>query len=370
METPLKHWKKNTLALAALGAGLACTHAAHAAEAFQLRYNIAGSLGGEMFGAPGRSGLAGGIAWTDILIDKITGDDGRPLTSTLAGGSVALPAPTPAALSPTYGATTARVDASGSQRQWNVAFGYVTADTYAGGRFAFGVNVPYATKKQVIDIGATPPQLQWNPAVPAATQQAVQAQFDGRFAGGLAAQSSASTGQVTAFGDSDLQFGWLHAGERLRMLAGASIVLPTGRYSTGPAPDIGFGNFYTLRPSFQAAYLPTPDIALAGKLTVGLNTRNKDNQLRSGDWVSLEAAAGYRTPIGPVGVHSVWVQQTQGDSRNPFGASKLMSTNVGAFFTTRVPGVDAILTLQYMATVDSRNARSGTYSQARLIKLF
>ena len=66
----------------------------------------------------------------------------------------------------------------------------------------------------------------------------------------------------------------------------------------------------------------------------------------------------------------MWVQQTQADSNNSFGASKLMSTNVGAFFTTKVPVVDAILTLQYMATVDSRNARAGSYSQARLIKLF
>ncbi len=323
-----------------------------------------------MFGAPDRSGVAAGIAWTDILIDKITGDDGHPLTSTLPGGTVALPAPTPAALYPTYGATTAHVDATGSQRQWNLAFGYVTSDTWAGGRFAFGINVPYATKKQTIDITATPPQLQWNPAVPAATQAAVQGQFDTKFGNGLAAQSAASTGQVTSFGDSDIQFGWLRAGEQFRMLAGASLVLPTGGYKAGPAPNIGFGNFYTLRPSFQAAYLPMPDIAISGKVTVGLNTRNKDNQLRSGDWVGLELAAGYKTPIGPIGLHSVWVQQTQGDSNNSFGASKLMSTNVGAFFTTRVPVVDAILTLQSMATVDSRNARSGTYTQARMIKLF
>ena len=366
----MKTWKKNPLALAALGAGLACAHTAHAAEAFQLRYNIAGSLGGEIFGAPDRSGLAAGVAWTDILIDKITGADGHALTSTLPGGTVALPAPTPAALYPSYGATTAAVDARGSQRQWNLAFGYVTSDTYAGGRFAFGINVPYATKKQTIDISATPPQLQWNPVVPAATQAAVQAQFDTKFGNGLAAQSAASTGQVSAFGDTDIQFGWLHAGEQWRMLAGASLVLPTGQYATGPAPNIGFGNFYTLRPAFQAAYLPTPDIAFSGKVTVGLNTRNKDNQLRSGDWIGLEAAAGYKTALGPIGVHSVWVQQTQGDSRNSFGASKLMSSNVGAFFTTRLPVVDAVLTLQYMATVDSRNARSGTYSQARLIKLF
>ena len=81
-----------TLALAALAA--ACGQA-EGAEAFQLRYNIAGSLGGEMFGVPDRAGFAAGLAYTDIVIDKVTGDDGHALTSTLAGGSVPLPAPAP-----------------------------------------------------------------------------------------------------------------------------------------------------------------------------------------------------------------------------------------------------------------------------------
>lgn len=356
-----------TLALAALAA--ACGQA-EGAEAFQLRYNIAGSLGGEMFGVPDRAGFAAGLAYTDIVIDKVTGDDGHALTSTLAGGSVPLPAPAPAALYPTYGATTAVVASRGTQRQWNLAFGYVSADTYAGGRFAAGVNIPYATKKQDIDITAMPPTLQWNPAVPAGTQAAVNTAFDARFAGGIAAQSAASTGEVSGLGDSDLQFGWLHAGEQLRMLAGVSLVLPTGQYQTGPAPNIGFGHFYTLRPAFQAAWLPTPDIAISGKLTLGLNTCNSANHLRSGDWAGFEAAAGYRTPIGPVGLHMVAVHQYQDDSGNSFGASRLQSTNVGAFFTTKLPVVEALLTLQTMVTADSRNARSGTYSQARIIKLF
>ncbi len=362
----MKPFLTTALALAAVAA---CQQAG-AAEAFQLRYNIAGSLGGEMFGAPDRSGVAAGIAWTDIVIDKVTGDDGRPLTTTLPGGTVPLPAPAPSAIYPTYAPTTATVASRGTQRQWNLAVGYVTSDTYAGGRFAFGVNVPYATKKQDIDITATPPTLDWNPAVPASTQSAVDAAFDGKFAGGLAAQSAASTGEVTSLGDSDLQFGWLHAEEQLRMLAGVSLVLPTGGYKVGPAPNIGFGHFYTLRPAFQAAYLPTPEIAFSAKFTLGLNTRNSANHLRSGDWAGFEAAAGYRTPLGPVGVHMVMVHQYQDDSGNSFGASRLQSTNVGAFFTTKVPVVDAIATVQTMVTTDSRNARSGTYSQLRLIKLF
>lgn len=198
----------------------------------------------------------------------------------------------------------------------------------------------------------------------------MQAGFDTAYQSGLRADGATETGDTQALGDIDLQFGWGYAGEKLRVLAGASLVLPTGDY-TPNVPSIGFGNFYTLRPSVQAVYLPAPEIALAGKLTVGLNTRNSDNHLRSGDWAGLELAAGYRTPVGPVGVHAVYVQQYQDDSNNSFGASRISETNVGAFFTTRAPFIPgASLTLQYMGTVDARNARSGRFLQARILKLF
>ena len=279
-----------------------------------------------MFGAPDRAGFAAGLAYTDIVIDKVTGDDGHALTSTLAGGSVPLPAPVPAALYPSYGATTAVVASRGTQRQWNLAFGYVSADTYAGGRFAAGVNIPYATKKQDIDITATPPARCSGtpPFRPPRRPPVGNIAFDTKFGNGLAAQSAASSGEVSALGDTDLQFGWLYAGEQFRMLAGASLV-PAHRAIRRRAlrPGIGFGHFYTLRPAFQAAWLPTPDIAISGKLTLGLNTRNSANHLRSGDWAGFEAAAGYRTPVGPIGVHMVIVQQYQDDSRNTFGASRL-----------------------------------------------
>jgi hypothetical protein len=71
-----------------------------------------------------------------------------------------------------------------------------------------------------------------------------------------------------------------------------------------------------------------------------------------------------------VGLHSVFVQQYQDDSNNPWGASRFRSLNAGAFFTTKVPVVDAVLTAQYMTTTDSRNAKSGSFTQLRMLKLF
>jgi hypothetical protein len=104
-------------------------------------------------------------------------------------------------------------------------------------------------------------------------------------------------------------------------------------------------------------------------VSLGLNSRNRDNQLRSGNWFGLELAAGYMTPIGVVGVHALRVQQYQDDDHNPFGASRFRSTNAGVFFTTRLPVVDAIMTLQYVDATASRNAKHGSLTQLRLIKL-
>lgn len=361
-------------ATARLALSLACTVAAssvaEAGEDFQVRYNLAGSLGGEIFAPPDLQGLTGGIALTRVDIHKITGNDGERLTQTLPGGILPLPAPTPATLYPGYGPATGVIDARGSLVQWNLGLAWLSAARYGGGRLALAMNLPYGIKKQGFGAQATTPTLHWNPAVPAATQAAVQAGFDRQFQSTVAAMAAAEGGSVSGIGDMELHAGWRHATDELRVLAGASLVLPTGRYNQASGPDIGFGNFYTLRPAAQLVYLPRPDIALAGRVTVGLNTRNRDNDLRSGNWASLEGAAGYLTRLGPVGVHVVHAQQYQDDSNNRWGPSRYRSTNAGLFWTTRVPVLDVVLTLQHMATVQSRNAKNGTYSQVRVSKSF
>jgi hypothetical protein len=161
----------------------------------------------------------------------------------------------------------------------------------------------------------------------------------------------------------------LFVGEKWRVLAGTSLVLPTGKYGADPKPDTGTGNFRTLRPALQLTYLPASRVALGAKLSLGINSRNRDNQLRSGNWFGVELAAGYKTPVGVVCVHALRVQQYQDDQGNPFGPSRFRSTNAGAFFTAVVPGLDAVLTLQYIDTVSSRHAKHGSFTQLRLIKL-
>jgi hypothetical protein len=362
--------KKSALRAAAACAALACVETARAAEGFELRYNVAGSLGGEMFVPPDQKGWIGGVAVTHIKINKVTGDDGKRMAIGIPGGAVPMPAPIPAALNPTYGRNAAQLDASGTMTRMDLALGYLTSDRYGGGRLAFGIDIPFARKSQSVNASAGTPALNWNAALPAAARAAAQAQFGTQYQAAVSAQTADMNGDVSGIGDMELLAGWEYVGEKLRVLAGGSIVLPTGKYDKGAAPDIGTGNFFTFRPALQAAYLPTPDIGLAGKVTIGLNTRNRDNDLRSGNWVGLEAAAGYKTRIGVFGLHGVHVQQYQDDDNNPLGPSRLRSTHAGAFFTTKVPGIDAALTVQYMATTSSHNAKHGDFMQLRLIKTF
>ena len=349
---------------------MAASNGAGAAEGFQVRYNIAGSLGGEIFAPPNTTGLLAGMAATYIDVKKVTGDDGKPLTMTVPGGTVPLPAPTPSALYPTYGEGTAHIDGTGNLKLFNFVLGYITKETYGDGRLAFGVNLPYGVKKQSFGVSATTPALQWDSSIPQGTRDAVAAAFDEGYQAGLAEQAAAESGTVSGFGDLELQAGWLYADGPLRVLAGASVVLPTGKYDDAAGPDIGFGNFYTFRPAVQVGYLATPDFAIGGKVTLGLNSKNKDNDLRSGDWLGLEAAAAYKTAIGAIGVHGVYVRQYQDDKNNDFGGSRFQTSNGGLFFTTRLPVVDAAVTIQLMKTLSSRNAKAGTFSQVRFVKVF
>ncbi|MGO4382064.1 transporter [Pseudoduganella sp. RAF53_2] len=351
------------------GAMLAASFAsAHAAEGFEPRYNLAGSLAGEIFSPPDQTGWAIGTAVTRVPVRHVTGDDGKDLTLPVPGGTLSVPG-LPSALQPSYGPGKTTVYGNGSMTRTDVALGYITTEQYSGGRFLFVLDLPYIRKDQHIGVSGATPALSWPGPMPAEVQAGVGGQFQTQYQNALAAQGAASTGIIHGLGDAEMMAGWQYVGEKWRVLGGASLILPTGKYHDDPQPDAGTGNFRTLRPAMQVAYLPTSSIALGAKVSLGLNTRNRDNQLRSGNWFGVELAAGYMTPIGVVGVHALRVQQYQDDENNPFGASRFRSTNAGAFFTTKVPVVDAILTLQYIDTTASRNAKHGSFYQLRLIKL-
>lgn len=344
-----------------------------AADAFLVRYNVAGSLGGEIFAPLDQPGVVVAGALTRIDIDKLSGDHGEAHTMAVPGGVLPLPAPAPAALYPSYGGREIVSGTAGSsQNQQNVAIGYISPEVVGGGHLTFGVNLAYAVIKQRLTLAVPTPALSYpNPLAPSAAARAqVAAGFDAGYQAGLAAQGNALSGNDEGMGDAELLGGWTYSSERWRVVAGGSIVLPTGHYDSTRAVNVGFGNFYTLRPAFQAAWLATPHFAVAGKFTLGLNDRNRDNHVRSGNWAGAEAALAYLSPVGVVGAHTVLVRQYQDDDGGAFGANRYALTGTGLFFTTRLPVIDAALTAQYMTSRSSRNAKAGSFAQLRLVKLF
>lgn len=342
-----------------------------AAEDFQVRYNLAGSLGGEIFAPPVKSGWGGGIALTRVSVDKVTGGDGNPITQPIPGGVVSVPG-APSFAYPTYGKNTATLVSGGSLNIYNVAIGYLSTEFAPGERFAFLATVPYGRKDQRIDAVASTPALNY-PAPAAyspAQRSAIESQFGVGYQRQLGAAAGPQNGIVSGVGDVELQGGWLLERARWRVLTGVALVLPTGKYSSASGPDIGYGNFYTLRPSIQASYQATEKVGLAGKLSFGFNSRNRDSGVRSGNWASLEGAAAYMTPIGPIGLHAVYVDQFQDDKGNVFGPARFKTSNAGAFFTTKLPGADGAVTLQIMRTVSSRYAKAGSFAQVRAVFFF
>ncbi|MBL0422158.1 transporter [Ramlibacter sp. AW1] len=357
------------LTLTILCAGAAAPGLSAAAERFQLRHNLAGTLPGELVAIPASSGWVGSMTYTHSNVHKVTGADGERLNLAIPGGVVPLPAPAPAALYPTYPATTASVDFRARLRQVNLSLSYATEARPTTGRFVVGANLPYLQREQTTRLQAQTPALSWRPGVPAATQAAVGSSFNQSYQAGLAAQAAAESGEISGFGDAEVYGGWIAPESPVRLAATAALVVPTGRYDAAAGVDAGQGDFFTFKPSVRAAWQLDEKLVTAGKLVFGFNSRNRDTNVRSGHWAGFEAAVAYRLPIALVGVNGVHVQQLRDDDNNPFGASRFRATSAGLFITSELPAIGS-LTFQYTAMLESRNARHGNVTQLRLTRAF
>jgi hypothetical protein len=208
------------------------------------------------------------------------------------------------------------------------------------------------------------------PGAPQAAQAAAQAAFASAYQANLAALSEAGTEVIDGPGDVEFTAAWAYQNDALKAIAGASLAVPTGRYDPASTVNIGFGDFYTLRPGVMVAYAASESVTLGMRASLGFNTRNKDTDVRSGNYGALDLALAWRTPVGVVGPHVLQVKQWTDDSGGTQGANRFDATGVGGFYTTLVPGIEAALNLSYMKIVESRNALSGSFFQLRMSKQF
>ena len=369
------------------GCVLACLSAnALAAEGFRLRHPPVGLFGPEIAGRVDTPGFFGTASLSHARVDEVVGNSG----DTLALPARVLPLPTGA---PTGGAVpngtyalqvpAGRVDLAQNQTQLNLVGGLVTRPDYAGGSFALRVNVPFI--RQSRSFAATQPPGAVAPApsaqLPAQLRgaiSAVAAAANAQVQSTLAASAATQNTDVSGLGDIELSAAWVRRIERLRVAANLNLHLPTGKYDRTRGPNPGFGDFYTLQPSVAVTYalgdsLDSPrwaqGVSLAGRVSYGVNSTNRDTDYRTGNFIALECAAVKVMGPWAVGANLLSVQQVTDDRAAGVvvADSRYRSHAAGPFVAYKFPGRDLAFNVQLSQSFGGRNALVARTLQLRLV---
>jgi hypothetical protein len=370
-------FRRALLAAAALGA---CAGSALAADGFKVRFPLSGTLGGEIVAQVDNPGFFASVSLTQSEIDKITDGTGNAFQQVKAG-SFATPAPIAGAVRTATYAGTVAVDLNQSQTNVNLILGYQSEKHDGGGHLLLALNLPYPTRldRQVTYSGTPPTLSTLAPALTsrplpagtgAAAQAGAQAGFNTVYQAQLKALSTTGGGVIDGVGDTEVTVAWICPKDDLKVVTGLTLAMPTGQYDAASPLNVGFGNFYTLRPGAAVAYNPSVNWTLGARGSLAFNSRNKDNQIKSGDYAALDMAAAYRSPFGVFGPHLVVIKQFTDDDGGALGANRFSSTGAGILFTTLIPTLEAAVNLSYMTTLSSRNALSGSFYQLRVTKAF
>ena len=126
---------------------------------------------------------------------------------------------------------------------------------------------------------------------------------------------NAQSGTVTGMGD--LEFGPLmhwEIGDNQSANFVPTIIVPTGDYDANSRLNMGYGNFYTFRPSAQYAFIGDGwDVGARGVLS--FNTRNKGTGYYSGNMVNVDwQAMKFVSEDVRLGLQGYLVRQVNGDS--------------------------------------------------------
>ena len=359
---------------------LACSCNLEAAETYKFRQAPVGAFGGEIAAPADNPGFFGTASLAQIQITQINDANGNSLTP---------PAIAPIQLNPALpykvAFPTGTLAIKQDQTQLNLVGGYLTESTYGDGRVAFAINVPFIQQKRtylvtqpagVLTPAATTPPLsaavvgQLNAGVAAANAQ-VQAR--------IAVASATQNLETSGVGDAELSTVWIRHVDRLKVAAGVSLFAPTGSYDKNRGPNPGFGNFYTLRPGIAATYNLNPKhsdsawdagVTIAGRVSYGINTRNKDTDYKSGNFIYAEGGIVKVTGDWAYGLNALTMKQISDDTGTgvPAGGNRYKTNGVGPFVSFKLPGKDAGFNLQYIDSLGGRNAVAIKGLQLRFVK--
>jgi hypothetical protein len=359
---------------------LACSLNAQAAESYKLRQAPIGAFGGEIAASADKPGFFGTASLTSLQIYKI---------ADAAGNDVAPPAISPIQLNPAlpYKVTfpAGKLAFNQDQTQLNLVGGYLTEGTYGNGHVAFAVNVPFIEQKRTYLVTQPAGTL-----TPAATVPPLSAPIVGQLNAGTAAANAQVQARVAAasaiqnletsgLGDAELSTVWVRHADRLKVAAGVSLFVPTGSYDKNRGPNPGFGDFYTLRPGVAVTYNLNPKqsdstwdagVTVAGRVSYGINTRNKETDYKSGNFIYAEAGIVKVSGDWAYGVNVLSTQQISDDTGTgvPAGGNRYKTNGVGPFVSFKLPGKDAGVNLQYSDNFGGRNAIVTKSLQLRFVK--
>ena len=360
---------------------------ANASEGYKTRQSPIGAFGGEISAGADNPGFFGTAITTYVHIYRIADNNGNDVAVT--GRSIPLPTASKAGLpipDGTYKLNVApgTIRFDQAQTQVNLMGGYMTEDTYAGGRLAFAANVPLISINRTFF--ATQPAGTVSPvpgaALPAQVLGAVTAianTANYTVQTGLIARNTSENLNVSGFGDTELTAVWVRHQDRLKVAAGVSLFIPTGAYDKTRGPNPGFGNFYTLRPGVAVTYSLNPNhadsswdsgLTVAGRLSYGINSSNLETEYRSGDFVYTEAAISKVSGNWAIGANLLAIQQVTDDSGTgaTAGGNRYKNYGFGPFLSYKLPGKDAGFNLHFSRNFGSQNALVSESLQFRFIK--
>jgi hypothetical protein len=359
---------------------LACGLNAQAAESYKLRQAPVGAFGGEIAASADNPGFFGTASLTQLQIYKIADANGN----NVAPSSIA-----PIQLNPAlpYKVTfpTGSLAFNQDQTQLNLVGGYLTEGKYGDGHVAFAINVPFIQQKRTFVVTQPAGTL-----TPAATTPPLSAAIVGQLNAGAAQANALVQAKVLAaganqnletsgVGDTELSTVWVRHVDRLKVAAGVSLFVPTGSYDKNRGPNPGFGNFYTLRPGVAVTYNLNPKhsdetwdsgVTIAGRVSYGMNTRNKDTDYKSGNFIYSEGGIVKVRGDWAYGVNVFAIQQISDDTGSgaTLGGNRYRTNGVGPFVSFKLPGKDAGFNLQYSDNFGGRNAIVAKSLQLRFVK--